>query len=145
MDELVEQMKVVLASAFSLYLKAHYFHWNVEGPNFPQYHSFMGDFYEEVYGSIDTIAEEMRALGAYAPGSLKRFSELSKIEDETAIPDAARMIKILFMDNQIVLDELAKARELAESANKYGLVNFLEDRLDKHSKHQWMLRSTIKA
>jgi starvation-inducible DNA-binding protein len=145
MNELVEQMKVVLASTFSLYLKAHYFHWNVEGPNFPQYHSFMGDFYEEVYGSIDTIAEEMRALGVYAPGSLKRFSELSKVEDETAIPDAMRMIRILHMDNLIVLDELAKARELAESANKYGLVNFLEDRLDKHSKHDWMLRSTIKA
>ena len=138
-------MKVVLASTFSLYLKAHYFHWNVEGPNFPQYHSFLDSFYSEVYSSIDGIAEEIRSLDSYAPGSLKRFSELSKIEDETSIPDGLRMIKILFMDNKIVIDELKKARQMAEDNDCYGLVNFLEDRIDKHFKHEWMFRSTIKA
>lgn len=145
MDELVEQMKVVLASAFSLYLKAHYFHWNVEGPNFPQYHEFLGDFYEEVYGSVDTIAEEIRSLNAYSPGSLQRFSSLTKIEDETSIPDPARMIKILYMDNKIIIEELNRARSMAEDNKSYGLVNFLEDRIDKHFKHDWMLRSITKA
>jgi starvation-inducible DNA-binding protein len=145
MDELIQQMKVVLASTFSLYLKSHYFHWNVEGPNFPQYHSFLDNFYNEVYDAVDGIAEEIRSLNSYAPGSLKRYSDLSKIEDETSIPDALRMIKILHMDNKIVIDELKKARKMAEDNDCYGLVNFLEDRLDKHFKHDWMLRSTIKA
>jgi len=144
MDALVEKMKVVLASAFALYLKAHYFHWNVEGANFPQYHEFFGDLYEEVYGSIDGIAEETRTLGAYAPGSFKRYSELSVIEDETNVPDALRMVKILQLDNKLVIDELKKARELAEKEGAFGLVNFLEDRLDKHWKHNWMLTSIIK-
>lgn len=144
MNELVEKMKVVLASSFSLYLKAHYFHWNVEGPNFPQYHSFFGDFYEEVFGSIDTTAEELRTLGAYAPGSLKRFSELSVVEDETNVPDAIRMARILQMDNKLLIDELMKTRDLAEKNKIYGLVNYIEDRLDKHSKHDWMLKSIIK-
>lgn len=144
MNELVEKMKVVLASSFSLYLKAHYFHWNVEGPNFPQYHSFFGDFYEEVFGSIDTTAEELRTLGAYAPGSFKRFSELSVVEDETNVPDAIRMVRILQMDNKLLMDELMKTRDLAEKNKIYGLVNYIEDRLDKHSKHDWMLKSIIK-
>lgn len=144
MNELVEKMKVVLASSFSLYLKAHYFHWNVEGPNFPQYHSFFGDFYEEVFGSIDTTAEELRTLGAYAPGSFKRFSELSVVEDETNVPDAIRMARILQMDNKLLIDELMKTRDLAEKNKVYGLVNYIEDRLDKHSKHDWMLKSIIK-
>jgi len=144
MDALVEKMKVVLASAFALYLKAHYFHWNVEGANFPQYHEFFGDLYEEVYGSIDGMAEEIRTLGAYAPGSFKRYSELSVIEDETNVPDALRMVKILQLDNKLVIDELKKARELAEKEGAFGLVNFLEDRLDKHWKHNWMLTSIIK-
>jgi len=138
-------MKVVLATTFSLYLKTHYFHWNVEGSNFPQYHSFLDGIYNEVYGAVDGIAEEIRSLNAYAPGSLKRFSELSKIEDETSIPDPVRMMKILFMDNKILIDELKTARKMAEDNDCYGLVNFLEDRLDKHFKHDWMLRSTIKA
>ena len=73
---LVDNLKITLASVFSLYLKSHYFHWNIEGPNFPQYHKFLNDFYEEVYDSIDTIAEEIRALDSYAPGSLGRYKEL---------------------------------------------------------------------
>jgi starvation-inducible DNA-binding protein len=145
MNELVEKMKVVLASVFSLYLKSHYFHWNVEGPNFPQYHEFLGDFYEEVHGSVDAIAEEIRTLGSYAPGSLKRYSELSLIEDETAIPDAMRMFKILYMDNQIVIEQLKKANKMAEEQNAVGLANFLQDRVDRHYKHDWMLKSITKA
>jgi starvation-inducible DNA-binding protein len=144
MEQLVEKMKVVLSSAFALYLKAHYFHWNVEGPNFPQYHEFFGNFYEEVFGSIDGIAEELRSLGAYSPGSFKRFSELSVVEDEVNVPDALRMARILQMDNMLVIEELKKARDLAEQSDAYGLVNFLEDRLDKHFKHNWMLTSIIK-
>ena len=72
MEELINKMKVVLASSFAFYLKAHNFHWNVEGVNFPQYHEFFGNLYEEVHSAIDKIAEEIRALDAYAPGSLKR-------------------------------------------------------------------------
>lgn len=145
MKELAEQMKLVLASVFSLYLKAHYFHWNVEGKDFYQMHNFLGDFYEEVYGSVDGIAEQIRTLGVYAPGSLKRFSELSKVEDETSIPDPLRMIRILSMDNIIVIEELKKANELAERENAVGLANFLQDRVDKHYKHDWMLKSILKA
>ena len=77
MDELIEQMKVTLASTFSFYLKAHNFHWNVEGANFPQFHSFFEGIYTDAWGAVDVIAEHLRTLDAYAPGSLSRFGELS--------------------------------------------------------------------
>jgi starvation-inducible DNA-binding protein len=144
MDELIEQMKLCLASVFSLYLKTHYFHWNVEGKDFSQFHEFFGELYEEIYGSIDPMAEEIRTLGSYAPGSLARFKDLSKIEDETNVPDAIRMVRILQMDNQIVITELKKARKMADEQDAHGLVNFLEDRLDKHWKHDWQLKATLK-
>jgi starvation-inducible DNA-binding protein len=144
MDELIEQMKLCLASVFSLYLKAHYFHWNVEGKDFSQFHEFFGELYEEIYDSIDPMAEEIRTLGSYAPGSLGRFKDLSKIEDETNVPDAIRMVRVLQMDNQIVITELKKARKMADEQDAHGLVNFLEDRLDKHWKHDWQLKATLK-
>lgn len=145
MDELVEQMKVALASVFAFYLKAQYFHWNVEGPNFPQYHEFFGNLYEEVYGSVDPFAEEIRALGAYAPGSLVRFKELSKVEDEINIPNSMTMIRELTLDNQMIIDMLENINKLANDNNKSGLSNFIEDRIDKHSKHGWMLRAISKG
>ena len=145
MEPLVNQMKVVLASTFAFYLKAHNFHWNVEGPDFAQYHGFLGDLYEEVFGAVDPIAEHIRTLNAYAPGSLSRFSQLSVIDDQINIPNAIKMIKELELDNNKLKGELIKAYKLAEAANEAGLSNFLQDRIDIHAKHGWMLRSIGKS
>jgi starvation-inducible DNA-binding protein len=145
MDKLISEMKVALASVFTFYLKIHYFHWNVEGPNFPQYHSFFGDLYEEIYGSVDQYAEQIRALGSYAPGSLVRYKELSKIEDELNVPNSISMIRELMLDNDRIISMLENINKLANENNKSGLSNFIEDRIDKHNKHAWMLRAISKG
>jgi starvation-inducible DNA-binding protein len=144
MDQLVQQLKVVLGSTFAFYLKAHNFHWNIEGPNFPQYHSFLDGLYNEVWGAVDAIAEHIRTLDAYAPGSLGRFSQLSVVDDQINIPNARAMFSELESDNQKVIAELTKAYVLAEKENKPGLSNFLQDRIDIHAKHAWMLKATGK-
>jgi starvation-inducible DNA-binding protein len=145
MKELIDEMKVGLSTVFAFYLKTHYFHWNIEGPNFAQYHDFLGGLYTEVFGSVDLFAEQLRALGSYTPGSLERFKELSKVEDETNVPGATAMIKQLMLDNEIVIDQLNKINKLANDNNKKGLTNFIEGRLDIHSKHAWMLKSFLKG
>jgi starvation-inducible DNA-binding protein len=145
MDELIQEMKVSLASTFSFYLKAHGFHWNVEGPNFPQYHEFLGDLWEEAFGAIDPIAEHLRTLGAYAPASFLRYKELSIVKDEINIPEPLSMMSKLRNDNQALIEQLTKTQALAEQNKKMGLANFLQDRIDAHEKHGWMLRSITKG
>lgn len=145
MDELAEQMKVLLASTFSFYLKAHNYHWNVEGPNFAQYHEFLGDIYNDAWGAVDAIAEHLRTLKAYAPGSYERFKQLSIISDELNIPPAMSMLTKLEADNNKLIDLLKKTRDTADKLGKNGIVNFLEDRMDIHEKHGWMLRSFVKG
>jgi starvation-inducible DNA-binding protein len=145
MDELEQALKKAQADSYAFYLKAHYFHWNIEGVNFPQYHSFLKSLYEEVFAAVDTIAEGIRTLDIYVPGSFTRFKELTSIQDETTIPSAISMITKLKDDNEKVLDTLTKAYELAEEAKKYGISNLIQDRIETHEKHGWMLRSIIKA
>ena len=145
MDQLIQEMKVSLATTFAFYLKAHGFHWNVEGPNFPQYHEFLGDLYEEVFGAVDPIAEHLRTLGAYAPASFLRYKELSLVSDEVNIPAAMSMMKKLTDDNATIIEQLTKTQALAETNKKMGLANFLQDRIDAHEKHGWMLRSITKG
>lgn len=145
MDELIEQMKVTLASTFAFYLKAHNFHWNVEGVNFPQFHSFFEGIYNDSWAAVDGIAEHLRTLDSYAPGSLSRFSELSLIKDEVNIPSAIAMMTKLTTDNGTMIEQLTKTQALAERNNKMGLANYLQDRIDAHEKNGWMLRSIIKA
>lgn len=144
MDELVQAMKKALADTFAFYLKAHGFHWNVEGRTFCQDHQLFSNIYEEVYGSIDQFAEEIRAMDAYAPASFARFSELTTIEDEIKILSAQGMFEKLLSDNATVLASIEQAYELAEAAHNHGLSNFLAERQDAHAKHAWQLRSTLK-
>jgi starvation-inducible DNA-binding protein len=145
MDELIEKMKVCLASVFALYLKAHYFHWNVEGPNFYSHHKFLQKMYEDLHDSVDRHAEEIRTSDSYAPGSFIRFSELSIIKDETNIPQPMSMMVKLMEDNLKVIVLLKETQALAEKNNSVGYQNFLQDRIDIHYKHHWMLRSITKA
>jgi len=144
METLIEMMKKVLADTFALYLKAHQYHWNVEGQNFPQYHEFFGNLYEELHDAVDPIAEQVRALDAYAPGSFTRFMELTDIEDEVTVPAGVEMARRLMTDNEKVIGTLNIAFKLAEQLDKQGLADFLAGRIDIHNKHQWMLRSITK-
>ena len=144
METLVEMMKKVLADTFAMYLKSHNYHWNVEGSNFPQYHDFFGNLYEELHGAVDPIAEHIRALDAYAPGSLSRFMELTDIQDETSVPLGTDMARKLSADNQTVLNTLNMTFKLAEQFDQQGLMDFLAGRIDTHKKHAWMLRSIAK-
>ena len=120
METLQDIMKKVLADTFALYLKAHNYHWNVEGSNFPQYHDFFGNLYEELHGAVDPIAEEIRALDAYAPGSFSRYLELTEIEDELSIPSGVEMARRLSSDNEKVLATLNLAFKLADEFDQQG-------------------------
>lgn len=144
METLIQQMKVILGTNFGLYFKSHSFHWNVEGPDFAQYHGFLGDFYDEVFDNVDTIAEKIRMLGAYAPVALSRMLELSDIEETENIPDAVSMLRVLKTDNDRLIHHIRAGIAAADAANEPAISNFLQDLLDQHQKKAWMLKSFIK-
>ena len=144
METLVNQLKTILGTNFALYLKAHGYHWNVEGPNFPQYHAFLDDFYNSVFAQLDPIAEHLRALNSYAPGSLSRMLELADLQEATNIPDGITMMRDLASDNDRFIMHLRAGIVAADGANEPAVGNFLQDILDAHQKHGWMLRSIIK-
>lgn len=142
---LVDNMKSLLASSFSLYLKATNFHWNVEGPDFPEYHEFLGDFYAEIYETIDPIAEYIRALDSYAPASLSKFQELTFIKDQTLQLLPVDMFTELLSDSNIILEFLKATFDVASAENQQGIANFLAERIDAMQKHNWMIRSILKS
>lgn len=142
MEELVEKLKSVLADSFAFYLKAHGYHWNVIGSDFPQLHDFFGDLYGEVHGAVDDIAEHIRQLDAFAPGTLARMKELSTISEDEAIPKAEKMVTNLLDANESLLTSLTECYTMAEEMKEFGLSNFLQDRITAHKKHSWMLKAT---
>lgn len=145
MEDLHKAAKIGFASSFSFYLKAHNFHWNVEGTDFLEYHDLFGKIYEEVYSSIDDYAEKIRSLGTYVPASYTRFNMLSQIDDETQVLQQQQMTEQLLADNEKLINILKLVYELAEKYREVGFSNFIAERIDAHRKHGWMLSASLKG
>lgn len=142
---LAELLKTYLASTFAYYLKAHYFHWNVEGPDFGELHEFFSNIYEDSYSAVDPIAEYIRTTEEYAPGSLSRFQELSQIQDQIKVPRARLMLEELLADTQTMIDLSKQAFDVSTQEGRDDVANFAADRMAAHGKYMWQLKSYLKA
>lgn len=122
---------------------AHGFHWNVRGINFSEFHEFFGEIYEDADSSIDPIAENIRKLGFDAPFRLQDFVESSNESEPTDSNDPLEMSRSLYQANQDVLECIVHALSVADELEEQGIVNFLAERQDMHSKWEWQLRSIV--
>jgi starvation-inducible DNA-binding protein len=144
MDKLVDLLKRLLADLSAYRIKTQYYHWNVEGPNFSEYHAFFATIYTAADADIDPLAEHIRALNAYAPGSFRRFQELTTIQDEDTVPIAIEMLARTYADNQKIIASAKAAHTAADELGQRGVVNFLEGIIDAYEKQAWMLRAITK-
>jgi starvation-inducible DNA-binding protein len=141
---LADLLKILLASDFAYYLKAHFFHFNVEGKDFYQYHKFLQKVYEDAYSAVDPIGEFIRTLDEYTPASLTRFHELSRIQDQTKVPRAQLMFEELLADSHVMVNLLNECFAAAGAENKQDIANFIAERLTSTNKFIWMLQSFLK-
>jgi starvation-inducible DNA-binding protein len=145
MDELNTALKIVMANTYAMYFKAHGFHWNVEGKDFSQYHRFFSKLYEELFDAIDAVAEQIRALDEYAPYNMTELASITTIKESNIYGvDVSGMLADLNDANASVIEALNSAHKLADAENNRGLLNLLEERLDVHAKHGWMIRASSK-
>jgi starvation-inducible DNA-binding protein len=142
MEELVNKLKEALADTFTFALKTQSYHWNVIGSDFPQLHEFFGEIYSEAHAAVDTLAEHIRQLDSFAPGTLSRMKELSSVEEDEKIPVALKMIENIIAANDVVMNTMTEAYKMAEEKEQFALSNYLQDRLSAHAKHRWMLKAT---
>ncbi len=134
----------LLADTYVLYLKTHSFHWNVEGPMFQTLHQMFMDQYTEAWNAIDPIAERIRALGHYAPGSYKQYVKLASVKEADGVPKAEKMVAELIAGQEAVARTARSVLPVADEANDQPTLDLLTQRLDVHEKNAWMLRSLLK-
>ena len=140
---LVQGLNQLLAETYVVYLKTQNFHWNVTGPMFFSYHLLFESHYKELAGAVDELAERIRALGSFAPGSFVAYEKLSKIKEETNLPKALHMISLLRDNNKTIIETIKKILPLAEVADDEGTADLLIKRLGIHEKSVWMLESHL--
>lgn len=134
----------LMADTYTLYLTTHNFHWNVTGPMFNTLHQMFMEQYTELWNAVDPIAERIRALGHWAPGSYAHFASLASIEDAPGMPPKAQeMIRILRKGHEAVARTAREVFPLASQADDQPTADLLTQRLDVHEKTAWMLRSLM--
>jgi starvation-inducible DNA-binding protein len=133
----------LLADTYTLYLMTHNFHWNVTGPMFNTLHNMFMEQYTELWNSLDTIAERIRALGHFAPGTYREYAELSSISEPQSVPEATEMVRLLVKGNEAVAKTARAVFKVADEANDQPTADLMTQRLDVHEKAAWMLRSLL--
>ncbi len=142
-EKIAEGLSRLLADTYTLYLKTHNYHWNVTGPMFNTLHMMFEQEYTELALAVDEIAERIRALGVYAPGSYKAYAQLSSIDEEDSVPKAEEMVANLVKAHEAVVRTARSVFPLAEAASDEPTADLLTQRMQVSEKTAWMLRSMI--
>ena len=141
--KIAEGLSRLLADTYSLYLKTHYFHWNVTGPMFNSLHLMFETQYNELWNAVDPVAERIRALGYPAPGSYSEFAKLSSIPESKGIPEAMDMVRELVAGHEAVTRTARALFPDVDKAADEPTADLLTQRMDIHEKTAWMLRSLL--
>jgi starvation-inducible DNA-binding protein len=145
MEQLLAQLRVLLADNVALKMKAHGYHWNVESDDFKQLHEFFGEIYENFDGATDTFAEWLRMLKSYAPYRLTDFFDMSTVGEQVIVGEPEPMIADLYNEIELHIAKLIEAGNLANANNEFGLANFLADRQTASQKFCWQLRASMET
>ena len=138
-DKVAAGLSSLLADTYAVYLKTHGYQWNVRGPNFAALHGLFMLQYTEMWTAIDLVAERIRALGHFAPQGYRAFANLSGIQDGNPEKDSQAMLKELIADHEGLIATAQAAREGADDVT----ASLIDDRVQAHQKHAWMLRASV--
>ncbi len=142
-EQIAAGLSRLLADSYTLYLKTHNFHWNVEGPLFNTLHLMFETQYTELATAVDEIAERIRALGIKAPGSYSDFARLTSIDEAAGGETAEEMIRQLVVGQEAVARTARAIFPVADDANDEPTADLLTQRMQVHEKTAWMLRSML--
>lgn len=143
MSDISNQLNVVLAETYALYLKTQNYHWNVEGERFDTLHKLFQEQYEELREAVDDIAERLRAIGEKAPGSFGAYGKLSQVEDGNENFSENEMIADLHDTHVHLAGTVKKLLDMAGQAGDDVTEDMMIARLTVHDKTAWMLRSSL--
>lgn len=142
-SRVAQNLSHLLADTYVLYLKTQHFHWNVTGKLFFMLHAAFEKQYEELAEAVDVLAERLRALNVYAPGTFQQLQEISGIKVSPEIPNADGMLRELLANHEHIVEELQTMIEIADEEGDEPTMDLMIERQAYHQKTAWMLRSSV--
>jgi starvation-inducible DNA-binding protein len=141
-----EAINKIVADTFALYVKTKNFHWHMSGPHFRDYHLLLDEQGQQIYASIDPLAERVRKLGEATVTSIGAIARLMRIKDNDAeYVDPADMLGELIDDNKACAKAMREAHELCDDADDVATASLLENIIDETERRVWFLFEASRA
>ena len=144
MKEISTGLTQFLANSSVLYMKTHTFHWNIEGDRFYSLHLLFEKQYNDLWKSLDEIAERIRALGFKVPVSYSTLLGHAEMKEAEATPSENIMLKTLMEDNFYLSQEAMRVAKISEKHGDLATTDMLTKRSFQLEKNAWMLKSSLK-
>jgi starvation-inducible DNA-binding protein len=135
----------LVADAYVLYLKTKNFHWHVAGPNFRDYHLMLDEQADQIYASIDPLAERVRKLGHTTIHSFAQILKLTSLDENTAeYVGPHDMLVELMDDNKSVAKSMREVHKVCDDNDDVATASLLEVYIDETERRTWFLFETAR-
>jgi starvation-inducible DNA-binding protein len=136
-------LEETFSANFVAYYRSHVAHVNIVGRNFASDHKLLQKIYEDLQGTIDSLAELLRTIGAKMPNDIATVLEISPFRDDPVEGDSDELLQLVLDDQDKLMDLYKELDEAANEAGDIDISNFAQGRVGDHAKFRWMLRSTL--
>src|ERR1700737_4905288 len=144
--ELSGALNVLLADAFSLYLKTKNFHWHMSGPHFRDYHLLLDEQADQIFATTDALAERVRKIGGATLRSIGHIGRLQRVLDNDAdFVTPSDMLAELRDDNRQLAARLRETHGLCDEHGDVASASLLETWIDEAERRTWFLFETCRA
>ncbi|TDR94357.1 Dps family protein [Enterovirga rhinocerotis] len=139
-EAIAQALNGLVCDAFTLYVKTKNFHWHMSGPHFRDYHLLLDEQSDQIFATIDPLAERVRKLGARTVrsiGQIKRDASLT--ENEADFVGPLDMLSELVDDNKAMAKAMREAHALCDEHDDVASASLLENYIDETERRTWFL------
>ncbi|QMW02251.1 Dps family protein [Spirosoma foliorum] len=144
-EKVAESLNRLVADAFALYVKTKNFHWHMSGKHFRDYHLLLDEHADQIFATIDPLAERVRKIGGNTIRSIAHIAQLQRVKDnDEDFVSAHDMLKDLEGENRKMAKQMREAHKIADDANDVATASLLEVYIDETERRTWFLFETTR-
>jgi len=140
----VEHLQEHLANTIVLYLNYKHYHWQTYGPLFRDLHKLFDDLADEVFETIDPLAERIRMIGQDPVSDIESIGKTAKVRGAKQGSSTMRdFVQEANTNAMVMIKHMRAAFEVADKAPDPGTADLFARIVQIHEKHEWFLREVL--
>jgi starvation-inducible DNA-binding protein len=143
-EDISQELRLMLADVFSLYMKTKNFHWHMSGRHFRDYHLLLDEQSDQIFAMSDDIAERARKIGGTTLHSIGDIAKHQRLKDNSQeFVSPKEMLTELQADNQKLVQYMRSTHEVCEKHNDVATASLIEVWIDQTERRTWFLFETV--